>query len=86
MARNAKYWNVVAQGRAKTTITARLSFGNKTVRSYMSNILAKLLVTDRERAAVRGRGVGLGHQCRTGRDTRPVSDPILPGTAGTLAS
>jgi len=45
--------DVVAQGRAKTTIAARLSVSNKTVRSHMSNILTKLQVTDRARGVVR---------------------------------
>jgi len=32
---------------------------------HVSNILAKLQVTDRAPAVVRARDAGLGHQCRT---------------------
>jgi len=80
--RERQVLDLLAQGRANTAIAARLSLSNKTVRNHVSNILAKLQVTDRAQAIVQARDAGLGHQSRTGRDIRPASYPILPATQG----
>jgi DNA-binding NarL/FixJ family response regulator len=41
-------------------IATRLSLSPKTVRNHVSNILAKLQVTDRAQAIIQARDAGLG--------------------------
>jgi DNA-binding NarL/FixJ family response regulator len=52
---------LVAQGRSNAVIAARLQLSQKTIRNYVSNILAKLQVADRAQAIIRARNAGLGH-------------------------
>jgi DNA-binding NarL/FixJ family response regulator len=52
--------DLIAQGRANTVIATRLSLSPKTVRNHVSNILAKLQVTDRAQAIIQARDAGLG--------------------------
>src|SRR5262249_35200278 len=84
--RECQVLELLAQGRANAAIAARLSLSNKTVRNHVSNILAKLQVTDRGQAIVQARDAGLGHQSRAGQDIRPASFPKPPSTVGTPAS
>lgn len=51
--------SLVAQSRSNLEIAERLSLSPKTVRNHVSNILAKLQVTDRTQAALRAREAGL---------------------------
>jgi DNA-binding NarL/FixJ family response regulator len=62
--RERQVLDLLAQGRANTAIAARLSLSHKTVRNHVSNILAKLQVTDRAQAIIQARDAGLGHQSR----------------------
>ena len=58
--RERQVLDLLAQGRANTTIATRLSLSHKTVRNHVSNILAKLQVTDRAQAIIQARDAGLG--------------------------
>jgi DNA-binding NarL/FixJ family response regulator len=51
---------MLAAGHNNTAIAARLALAPKTVRNHVSNILAKLQVTDRAQAIIRARAAGLG--------------------------
>lgn len=51
---------LVARGLGNTAIAQRLGVSGKTVRNHVSNVLAKLHVTDRSAAIVRAREAGLG--------------------------
>jgi DNA-binding NarL/FixJ family response regulator len=51
---------LVARGMENGAIARRLGLRPKTVRNYVSNVLAKLHASDREDAALRARGAGLG--------------------------
>jgi DNA-binding NarL/FixJ family response regulator len=51
---------LIAAGRNNTEITRQLVLSPKTVRNHISNIFAKLHVTDRAQAIVRARQAGLG--------------------------
>lgn len=53
---------LIAQGRDNQAIAGQFSLSIKTVRNHVSNIFAKLQVTDRAQAAVRAREAGLGRQ------------------------
>jgi DNA-binding NarL/FixJ family response regulator len=50
---------LMAQGVNNEDIAQRLSFSNKTVRNYVSNIFSKLQVADRAQAIVKAREAGL---------------------------
>jgi DNA-binding NarL/FixJ family response regulator len=52
--------DLIAAGRSNTEITRRLVLSPKTVRNHISNIFAKMQVTDRAQAIVRAREAGLG--------------------------
>lgn len=52
--------DLVARGLDNLAVARRLSLSDKTVRNYLSGILAKLRVTDRAQAIVRAREAGLG--------------------------
>jgi DNA-binding NarL/FixJ family response regulator len=52
--------DLLAAGLAPSQIATRLSLAPKTVSNVVSNILAKLQLTDRSQAAVVGREAGLG--------------------------
>jgi DNA-binding NarL/FixJ family response regulator len=60
--------DLVAGGHSNHVIAARLALSEKTVRNNVSNIFAKLQVTDRAGAIVRARDAGLGgeHPATTG--------------------
>jgi DNA-binding NarL/FixJ family response regulator len=58
--RERQVLDLLAQGRANTAIATRLSLSHKTVRNHVSNILAKLQVTDRAQAIIQARDAGLG--------------------------
>jgi DNA-binding NarL/FixJ family response regulator len=52
--------NLIAAGQGNSAIAERLALSEKTVRNNVSNIFAKLQVTDRPSAIVRAREAGLG--------------------------
>ena len=58
--REREVLNLIAAGKNNTEITRQLVLSPKTVRNHISNIFAKLQVTDRSQAIVRGRQAGLG--------------------------
>ena len=58
--RERQVLDLLAQGRANTAIATRLSLSPKTVRNQVSNILAKLQVTDRAQAIIQARDAGMG--------------------------
>jgi DNA-binding NarL/FixJ family response regulator len=58
--RERQVLDLLAQGRANTAIATRLSISPKTVRNQVSNILAKLQVTDRAQAIIQARDAGMG--------------------------
>jgi DNA-binding NarL/FixJ family response regulator len=51
---------LMAQGANNEAIAQQLSFTNKTVRNYVSNIFSKLQVADRAQAIIKAREAGLG--------------------------
>jgi DNA-binding NarL/FixJ family response regulator len=53
---------LLAAGRTNQQIAERLCLTLKTVRNYVSNIFAKLQVTDRAQAIIRAREAGLGRE------------------------
>jgi DNA-binding NarL/FixJ family response regulator len=59
-AREREVLDLVAAGRSNAQIAATLYLSPKTVRNNVSNVLAKLQVTDRAQAIVRAREAGLG--------------------------
>ncbi|SHN46925.1 response regulator transcription factor [Cryptosporangium aurantiacum] len=59
-AREREILELVAAGRSNPQIAAALYLSPKTVRNNVSNIFAKLHVTDRAEAIVRAREAGLG--------------------------
>ena len=59
-AREREVLDLVAAGRSNAQIAATLYLSPKTVRNNVSNVLAKLQVTDRAQAIVRARDAGLG--------------------------
>lgn len=59
-AREREVLDLVAAGRSNGQIAAALHLSPKTVRNNVSNVLAKLQVTDRAQAIVRARDAGLG--------------------------
>lgn len=52
---------LVARGLTNAAIAERLHLSDKTVRNHVSNIFAKLGVSDRAAAVARARDVGIGH-------------------------
>ena len=62
--RERQVLDLLAQGRANTVIATRLSLSHKTVRNHVSNILAKLQVTDRAQAIIQARDAGMGQTMR----------------------
>lgn len=54
--------DLMAAGRSNSAIAERLALSEKTVRNNVSNIFAKLQVTDRPSAIIRARDAGLGGQ------------------------
>ena len=57
--REVEILRLLAQGLSNKQIAARLHLAEGTVKNYVSGILAKLGVTDRTQAALRGRELGL---------------------------
>ena len=51
---------LIANGDSNAQIARRLVVSDKTVRNHITNIFAKLGVTDRAQAIVRARDAGLG--------------------------
>jgi DNA-binding NarL/FixJ family response regulator len=64
-AREHQVLELLALGRANSAIATRLSLSPKTVRNHVSNILAKLQVTDRAQAIIQARDAGMGQTSRT---------------------
>jgi DNA-binding NarL/FixJ family response regulator len=58
--REEEILTLIALGRSNTEIARRLVVSDKTVRNHVTNIFAKLGVTDRAQAIVRARDAGLG--------------------------
>jgi DNA-binding NarL/FixJ family response regulator len=58
--REIEILQLIAQGRNNLDIARQLYLADKTVRNHVSNIFAKLQVTDRPQAIVRAREAGLG--------------------------
>lgn len=54
------FLGLVAEGIGEIEVDRRLGLRHKTVRNYVSNILTKLQVADREEAIARARDAGLG--------------------------
>lgn len=59
--REREVLDLVAAGRANADIARTLFLSPKTVRNIVSNIFAKLHVSDRAEAIIRSRDAGLGH-------------------------
>jgi DNA-binding NarL/FixJ family response regulator len=58
--REREVLELVARGRSNAEIGRQLMISAKTVRNHVSNVFAKLQVTDRAQAIVRAREAGLG--------------------------
>jgi DNA-binding NarL/FixJ family response regulator len=58
--REREVLELIARGRSNTEIARELFISHKTVRNHVSNVFAKLQVTDRAQAIVRAREAGLG--------------------------
>jgi DNA-binding NarL/FixJ family response regulator len=58
--REREVLELIAQGHNNSQIATRLVVSPKTVRNHVSNIFAKLQVTDRAQAIVRAREAGMG--------------------------
>lgn len=58
--REREVLELVARGCSNADIARRLFISHKTVRNHVSNVFAKLQVTDRAQAIVRAREAGLG--------------------------
>jgi DNA-binding NarL/FixJ family response regulator len=58
--REREVLDLVARGLTNTEIAARLVLSDKTVRNHVSNVFAKLQVTNRSGAVARARDAGLG--------------------------
>ena len=59
--REREVLDLVARGLTNAEIARRLVVSDKTVRNHVSNVFAKLHVTDRAGAVARARDAGLGH-------------------------
>jgi DNA-binding NarL/FixJ family response regulator/class 3 adenylate cyclase len=64
--REREVLDMIAGGLGNQEITSRLVVSPKTVRNHVSNIFAKLQVSDRPQAIVRAREAGLGQRTGTG--------------------
>nr|WP_182541477.1 response regulator transcription factor [Nocardioides ginsengisegetis] len=60
--RETEVLSLIVAGRTNTEITRELVVSAKTVRNHITNIFAKLGVTDREQAVERARELGLSHR------------------------
>ena len=60
--REREVLDLVARGLTNAAIAQRLFLSDKTVRNHVSNVFAKLHVTDRASAVARARDAGLGDQ------------------------
>jgi DNA-binding NarL/FixJ family response regulator len=58
--REREVLELIARGHSNTDISRRLVISPKTVRNHVSNVFAKLQVSDRAEAIVRARNAGLG--------------------------
>ena len=58
--REREVLELIARGRNNSEIARELFISSKTVRNHVSNVFAKLQVTDRAQAIVRAREAGLG--------------------------
>ena len=64
--REREVLDLVARGYDNQTIARRLVLSSKTVRNYLSGILTKLAVSDRNALIVRAREAGAGQKCPRG--------------------
>lgn len=69
--REREVLDLIARGMDNASIARRLGITGKTARNHVSNVLGKLMVTDRTTAAIKAREAGFG------RDT---GDADAPGT------
>jgi DNA-binding NarL/FixJ family response regulator len=60
--REVEILQLIAAGRSNAEIARQLYLADKTVRNHVSNVFAKLRVSDRSQAIVRAREAGLGSQ------------------------
>lgn len=58
--REREVLQLLAQGRTNAQIAQALCLSTKTIRNHMSNVFAKLQVSDRAQAIIRAREAGLG--------------------------
>jgi DNA-binding NarL/FixJ family response regulator len=63
--REVEILQLIADGRNNLDIARRLHLADKTVRNHVSNVFAKLQVSDRAQAIVRAREAGLGSADRS---------------------
>jgi DNA-binding NarL/FixJ family response regulator len=64
--REREVLDLVARGLTNAEISRRLVVSDKTVRNHVSNVFAKLQVTDRAGAVARARDAGLGNSAPPG--------------------
>ena len=79
--RESEVLGLLAAGRDNAAVARRLGVSSKTVRNHVSNIIAKLHVSDRSAAILRARDAGLGGAGPSGRDTDAVGSRARAGKA-----
>ena len=67
--REREVLDLIARGTDNAGIARRLGISGKTARNHVSNVLGKLMVTDRTSAAIKARDAGFGSD--PGTDARP---------------
>lgn len=69
--REREVLQLLARGRTNAQIAQELFLSTKTIRNHMSNVFAKMQVSDRAQAIIRAREAGLGVSGETARATLP---------------